>query len=93
MREQALDWFNKDEAEKLLPEIRFPSHLKNIVGVSSINVHPIEQDSKPFIGVELGCTWEAEHGVGILLLGDEPLEIGGADTAILLWLAQKHLRK
>lgn len=93
MREQALDWFDEEEAKKVLPEIRFPNQLKDIVGISSINVHQIEQDGKPFIGVELGCTWETEHGVGVLLHGDTPLEIGGADTAILLWLAKKHLRK
>jgi hypothetical protein len=93
MRERALDWFGKDEAKKSLPEIRFPNQLKDIVGISSINVHRIEQDGRPFIGVELGCTWDAEHGVGILLHGDKPLEMGGADTAILLWRAKKHLRK
>lgn len=93
MREQSLEWFGKDEAKKVLPKIRFPNQLKDIVGISSINVHQIEQDGRPFIGVELGCTWEAEHGVGILLHGDKPLEIAGADTAILLWLAKKHLRQ
>jgi hypothetical protein len=93
MREQALDCFGEDEARKVLPKIRFPSQLKDMVGISSINVHKIEQDGEPFIGVELGCTWEVEHGVGILLHGSKPLEIGGADTAITLWVAKKYLRK
>lgn len=93
MREQSLDWFEEDEAEKVLPEILFPNQLKGIVGISSINVHQIEENGRPFVGVELGCTWEVEHGVGILLHGDKPLEIGGADTAILLWVAKRHLRQ
>jgi hypothetical protein len=93
IREQALEWFGKDEARKILPKIRFPEQLKELVGISFINVHKIEQDGKPFIGVELGCTWEVEHGVGILLHGSKPLEIGGADTAILLWVARKYARK
>ncbi|MFO1005493.1 MAG: hypothetical protein U0929_06030 [Planctomycetaceae bacterium] len=91
MRERWLGWFNDDEANEVLPDIRFSNQLKDIVGISSIIVHPIEQDGRPFIGVELGCTWEAEHGVGILLHGDNPLEIGGADTAITLWIAKKYL--
>ena len=93
MREQSADWFNEEEAKRVIPEIRFPNQLKDIVSISSINVHQIEQDGRPFIGVELGCTCEIEHGVGILLHGDKPLEVGGADTAILLWLAEKHLPK
>lgn len=93
MREEALDWFDEEEAEKVLPKVSAPAQLKDIVGISSINVHQVEQDGKPFIGVELGCTWEEEHGVGILLHGERALEIGGADTAILLWKAKKHLNK
>jgi hypothetical protein len=93
MREQCLDLFGKDEAKRVLPKLRSPNQLKDIVGISSINVHQIEQDGRPFIGVELDCTWEIEHGVGILLHGDQPLEIGGADTAITLWVAEKYLRK
>lgn len=93
IREQTLDFFGDDEAKRVLPKVRFPKQLKDLVGVSSIFVHQIEQDGKPFIGVELGCTWEVEHGVGILLHGSRPLEIGGADTAILLWIAERYLRK
>ena len=93
IREQALDSFGKDEAKKILPKVRFPAQLKDLVGISSINVHKIGQDGKPFIGVELGCTWEVGHGVGILLHGSTPLEIGGADTAIMLWVAKKYARK
>src|ERR1051326_1498001 len=36
MREQALDWFDEDEAKRVLPKIRSPNQLKDIVGISSI---------------------------------------------------------
>ena len=47
-------------------------------------------DGKPFIGVELGCAWDAEHGVGVLLHGAKALGVGGADTAFTLWIAEKY---
>lgn len=47
----------------------------------------------PFVGVQLDCTWEAGHGVGILLRGDKPLEIGEADIAFELWIAKRRLRQ
>jgi hypothetical protein len=53
-------------------------------------VHQIEKGGEPFIGIVLGCTWEVEHGVGILLCGSIALEIGGADTAFTLWIAKKY---
>jgi hypothetical protein len=93
IRLETLGLFSKDEARKVLPKIRFPEQLKELVGISSINVHQIEKDDIPFIGVELGCTWEVEHGVGILLHGSTSLEIGGADTAITLWIAKKFVKR
>jgi len=93
MREEWLEFFSVEEAKKVLPKVRFPERLKDIVGVSCINVHHIDQDGIPFIGVEMGCTWEVEHGVGILLHGSKPLEIGGVDTAFTLWVAKKYARK
>lgn len=93
MRERAWEWFDEKEAEILLPQLQSPDQLKDLFRISGLNVHQIEQDGRPFIGIELGCDWETEHGVGILLHGDQPLEIGGGDTAILLWIAKKHLRK
>lgn len=89
-REEAIGWFDEDEANRLLPEVHSPEGLKKLVGIVSINVHQIAKGGMPYIGIELGCTWEVEHGVGILLHGSTPLEIGGADTAILLWIAKKH---
>ena len=76
--------FGKEERKRVLPKIRFPEQLREIVGIHCIHVHPIAKDGKPFIGVELGCTWDAEHGLGVLLHGAKVLKVGGADTAITL---------
>ena len=73
-----------------LSEINAPIDIKSIVGVVSINVHQIEKGGIPYVGVELGCDWDEEHGAGVLFYGAEPLEVGGADTAVLLWLAKKY---
>ena len=56
-------------------------------------MHQIAKDGKPYVEVELGCTWEVEHGLGVLLHGATPLEVGGADTAILLWIAKRYANK
>lgn len=88
--EEVRDWLEEDEAISIAPTLQSPDQLKEIVGIVSIFVHCIEADGIPFVGVELGCTWDSEHGVGILLHGPKPLEIGGADTAFTHWIAEKH---
>jgi hypothetical protein len=91
IREQYKRSFGKEERKKVLPKIRFPVRLKELVGIHCIHVHPIAKDGKPFIGVELGCTWDAElGGGGVLLHGAKALGVGGADTAFTLWMAKKY---
>ncbi|HEX4794262.1 MAG TPA: hypothetical protein VH370_10750 [Humisphaera sp.] len=96
IREQYLDFFDFDdeaEAKKVLPKLQSPVELKKPVGVVSMSVHSIAKDGMPFIGVELGSTWEVEHGVGVLLHGAKVLEIGGADTAFTRWIVRKYVTK
>lgn len=93
MREKLLDdGLGEEETAKVMPVLDSPTQLKGLVEVVTIHVHQIEQDGKPFFGVEMECTWEQEHGVGVLLHGAKPLEVGGADTAFYLWMAKKYLR-
>ncbi|MBW3539182.1 MAG: hypothetical protein KY476_02835 [Planctomycetes bacterium] len=90
LREDVLDDYDEDEAAELLPPATTVDELKKLCGIVSINVHQLVKSGKPFIGDELGCTWDEEHGAGVLLHGDTALECGGADTAILFWLAAQY---
>jgi len=84
IREEVLGWASEDEANELLPPLDSIKEIKKLCGVVNINVYPHNKLSKPLIGVELGCTWEEEHGAGVVLHGDRVLKRGVADTAIFL---------
>jgi hypothetical protein len=79
-----------EEMAEYFPEVKDVSDIKNVVGIVSVNIHKVSKDNIPYIGVEMGCNWEEEHGMGFLLHGNKIVEAGGADTAILLWMAEKH---
>jgi len=89
-REQVFDCYDEEDAEKMAPPVTTVADLKRLCGIVSINIHPLVKAGVPFVGVEFGCTWEEEHGAGVLLHGNRALECGAADTAILLWMAKKH---
>ncbi len=38
-------------------------------------------------GYEFGCRWDDEHGLGAMTHAGRVVEVGGADTAILEWIA------
>jgi len=40
----------------------------------------VEKDGIPYVGFEFGCTWDEEHGLGVLMHGTRTVEIG--DTAM-----------
>jgi len=90
IRAEFLDDYEGDAlASQCVPLLKTPEELKALIGVVSVYIHPINS-SEPFIGVEFGCEWDDEHGLGILLHGARPLEIGHADTAIYHWIAEKR---
>lgn len=93
IKEESSGWYDEEDAAKLLPPIKNIDELKKLCGIVSINIHPIVKNGKPFIGVELGCTWDDEHGIGVVLHGNKALECGGADTAMLLWVAEGYAKK
>jgi hypothetical protein len=93
IREEVSEWYDEAETAQLVPEMHCAEDLKKLVGIVSVNVHPLVKDGVPFIGIELGCTWDDEHGAGVILHGDHILEYGGADTAIYLWVAQQYVRQ
>jgi hypothetical protein len=81
------DIFGEDDANEMMPEIASPNDLKRLIGVSFMFVHQIATDGVPYVGIEFGCTWDEEHGAGILLHGTRVVETGGADVAFNLSIA------
>ncbi len=90
---QALYGYEGDEKNNYMPDLHRVEEFRQLIGLHAINVHPLEKDGKPYIGFSFGCSWDDEHGLGVLMHGNRTVEIGGADTAILLWLAEEDAAK
>lgn len=76
-----------------MPDIRTADDLHSLIGLSSVNVHQVQKDGIPYTGFEFSCTWDEEHGLGVLMHGTRTVQIGGADTAILLWIAEEDAQR
>ncbi|MEW8346749.1 MAG: hypothetical protein AB2687_00430 [Candidatus Thiodiazotropha taylori] len=85
--------YTEQEKAQYMPNVKSQDDFRNLIGLHSVNVHPLQKDGMPYIGFEFGCTWDPEHGLGVLMHGNRVVEIGGADTAILLWIAEKDAEK
>lgn len=81
--------YSGEEKNRLMPNIKSAEDFRDLIGLHAINIHQLEKDGSPYVGFEFGCTWDEEHGLGVLMHGTRTVEIGGADTAILLWIAKE----
>lgn len=57
--------------------------------LTAINVFPTAKNGLSYTGYEFVCSWEEEHGLGAMLHGSRVVEVGGADTALLEWIAAR----
>jgi hypothetical protein len=71
----------KNQPDLDLPDITTRAEMKKNVGLGTLHMHPVAKAGHAYLGLELGCTWDEEHGTGILLHQSRILDIGQADTS------------
>ena len=96
LREQYKDDFDADEFEEMMPVLKKPGDLVQRMGLSIVHLLNIHHDGAAYIGFEIGCTWDEEHGVGVMTHQGRIVGVGQADTAFDEWVAKddrKAMRK
>lgn len=77
------------EREEYMPDVSSKEDFRRLIGLHDVHVHQLLKEGLPYVGYEFGCTWDGEHGLGVLMHGSRVVEVGGADTAITLWIAKR----
>ncbi len=81
--------FLGEELEDHMPELASPSDLKALIGLSILHILNVEKDGLAYIGFEFGCTWEEEHGLGVMSHRDRIIEVGSAEEAFSASIANR----
>jgi len=76
------------------PDLSMPAfpddrRLSDLHELQVIYIHNVSESALAYVGFLFSATWEPEHGVGVLVHGTRVVEVGGADTAFLEWIAEK----
>lgn len=90
---ESVERSSKFDFDHNFPVIANERNLRKNVGLYSINIHQVDNQGIPYVGYEFGCEWEEEHGLGVLMHGTRLVEVGFADTAILLWIAEEDVKR
>ncbi len=61
------------------------------LAISSIAFHDLAHRDLPYYGIMFDSPWDQEHGLGVMMHGARVVDLGGADTAILAWIATRDM--
>lgn len=75
-----------------MPALARPEDLRPLVYPKCLSLHRVEREGHAYFGLILGCTWDDEHGLGAMLHRTRVIDLGGADTAVLAWIAERDAR-
>ncbi len=70
-----------------LPNISEIGQFKDLISLTYLHVMSAERGGYAYIGFELGCVWDEEHGAGVLMHKERVIDIGQADTSFNSWTA------
>lgn len=73
--------FLGDAFESLMPALTVATDLSRLIDLCHVHIHPWTKDKVGYVGLQFGCTWDQEHGLGVMMHRDRVVEIGGTDVS------------
>ncbi|MBL8742379.1 MAG: hypothetical protein JNK04_14825 [Myxococcales bacterium] len=63
--------------------------LRKHATLTHVNVLAVAKQKRAYLGFSFGCSWDGEHGAGVMIHKRRRVTDGGADHAFLGWLAKR----
>lgn len=80
------------EADRLMPAVATVEGLAALIDLRQVHIRPWSKDGIGYVGLEFGCTWDREHGLGVMVHRQRIVDLGSADVSFA-WApdeADKH---
>jgi hypothetical protein len=90
------DWssaMDPREFNETMPAVSSLLKFRELIGLSYVHVLEESFGGIAYIGFEFGCTWDSEHGLGFMTHTERVVDVGGADTSFLEWIAKRDIEK
>ncbi len=80
LRPRCLEFLG-DEADSLMPPVTSHAELERLIELCHVHIHPWTKNGTGYVGLQFGCTWDREHGLGFMMHRDRVVDIGCADVS------------
>jgi len=64
-----------------VPDVRSTAELKKFIGIYEVTLSQMCKGDSAYIGFEFACTWDSEHGLGVMTHGTRVLGVGQSVVA------------
>lgn len=88
-KEGYMDAYEGDDDVDELPDLSSPGELRQVVGLSAVHVLPVVRDGLAYVGFELRCAWDEEHGAGVMTHRGRVVKVGPAADSFLERIAER----
>jgi hypothetical protein len=88
-REEYYDGYDGADPEEELPEVADVAGLQPLVGLTGVHILSASRDGTAYVGFELSCKWDAEHGAGVLTHRRRVVAAGQASESFTDGVARK----
>jgi hypothetical protein len=78
-----------DDDEKPWKPLKDISGLRKHVTLNRISVLEMAKQKRAYLGFSFSCSWDGEHGAGVMTHKTRVVTHGGADHSFLWWLAKR----
>lgn len=76
-------------AEPAMKPLKDASGLRKHVTLNRIYVLAMAKQKRAYVGFSFGCSWDPEHGAGVMTHKTRVVAVGGADHAFLWWIPKR----
>lgn len=83
--------YDDDEINKYMPSVNSIHDFSKLMLPKRIYILDIEKDNLSYIGFSFSCSWDDEHGYGVMMHKNRVVKMGGEETAFLSWVAEKDI--
>ncbi len=76
--------YSEEEKNDFMPNITSVEEFAELLSPTVIYIQSKYEDDFPYIGYSFHCSWDSEHGLGVLMYKDKVIKIGDASIVFEL---------
>ncbi|WP_185126902.1 DUF6985 domain-containing protein [Chryseobacterium lactis] len=81
--------YSEKDKPDFMPDLQNIKGFADLLSPTYFYVTSVIKEDYPYIGFGFSCSWDSEHGLGVMTYKDRIIEIGGAEIAFDTWTAEK----